>query len=188
MRKRLRAWNLIELTPGLFLGLASAAFCAGQLAGFFLAGILTQPISLKQADLSGYVDWLRFLSAFWAEYRWLLLSGVLALSALGVFLLYPLVLLRGFFLGFSFAALFAAHSNQRLALMLHFVLTAVLTCAPLLLLSVSGMQRGLAELRRGPSVRESIYGRGAVLALLLVLGAVLTLLCCVLQFWFLPGL
>ena len=109
MRRRLRIWNVFDLAPPLLLALAGAFFCVGLLAGFLLSAHLDGAVSAEQVGLlPAAVTRLRLWSAFWSNYRWLLLSGVLALSALGVFLLYPLVLLRGFVLGFSFTTLFGA--------------------------------------------------------------------------------
>ena len=110
----------------------------------------------------------------------------MAFSALGVFLLYPLVLLRGFVLGFSFTTLFV--SGSRVTALTHFLLTALLTCGPLLLLAASGMQRGLSELHRPPSGQSCFWGSAGILAGQMLSAAVLTVLCSVLQLWFLPGL
>ena len=99
VRRRLRIWNVFDLAPPLLLALAGAFFCVGLLAGFLLSAHLDGAVSAEQVGLlPAAVTRLRLWSAFWSNYRWLLLSGVLALSALGVFLLYPLVLLRGFVL------------------------------------------------------------------------------------------
>ncbi len=175
------------MTPRLFLALAGMLFCGGLLAGFLLCGHLDGAVSVEQVSLLPMtVTGLRLWTVFWSNYRWLLLSGVLALSALGVFLLYPLVLLRGFVLGFSFTALFA--SESRLTVLVHFLLTALLTCGPLLLLVVSGMQRGLSELHRLPLEQDRLWGGIGILVVLMLSGMVLTALCCVLQLWLLPGL
>ena len=66
---------------------------------------------------------------------------------------------------------------------------AVLTTeGPLLLLAASGMQRGLSELHRPPSGQSCFWGSAGIVAVLMLSAAVLTVLCCVLQLWFLPGL
>ena len=159
----------------------------GLLAGFLLSAHLDGAVSAEQVGLlPAAVTRLRLWSAFWSNYRWLLLGGVLAFSALGVFLLYPLVLLRGFVLGFSFTTLFV--SGSRVTALTHFLLTALLTCGPLLLLAASGMQRGLSELHRPPSGQSCFWGSAGILAGLMLSAAVLTVLCCALQLWFLPGL
>ena len=187
VRRRLRIWNVFDLAPPLLLALAGAFFCVGLLSGFLLSAHLDGAVSAEQVGLlPAAVTRLRLWSAFWSNYRWLLLSGVLALSALGVFLLYPLVLLRGFVLGFSFTTLFVL--GNRVTALTHFLLTALLTCSPLLLLAASGMQRGLSELHRPPSGQSCFWGSAGIVAVLMLSAAVLTVLCCVLQLWFLPGL
>ena len=187
MRRRLRVWNVFGLTPELLLALGAVLFCAGLLVGFLLANRLNAAVPVEQVGLlPTTVTWLRFWTVFWHQYRWLLLSGVLALSALGVFLLYPLTLLRGFVLGFSFTALFA--SENRTVVLVHFLLTALLTCGPLLLLTVSGMLRGLSELHRPQPEQYRSFGRIGMLAGVILAGTVLAFLCCALQLWLLPGL
>ena len=154
MRRRLRIWNVFDLAPPLLLALAGAFFCVGLLAGFLLSAHLDGAVSAEQVGLlPAAVTRLRLWSAFWSNYRWLLLSGVLALSALGVFLLYPLVLLRGFVLGFSFTTLFVPGS--RVTALTHFLLTALLTwarCCCLPHLGCSGDCRNRTGRRPGRAV------------------------------------
>lgn len=186
MRRRLKSWTLFSLTSEFFLAVAVVMFCAGLLVGFLCSTRFDNALSVQQVALfPQQLNAFRFWSAFWSDYRWLLMSGILALSALGVFLLYPVVLLRGFLLGFSFSALFRTYEGGRFAVFLHFALTALLTCGVLLLLAMAGMQRGLAELRRGPQAAGNLYGRVITLLSLLFLGAILTAVCCGLQFWLL---
>ena len=64
------------------------------------------------------MTWLQFWGVYWSYYRWLLFGGLLAMSALGLFLLYPLVFLRGLLLGFSFSTLFT--QGSRIQVFLHF--------------------------------------------------------------------
>ena len=69
-----------------FLALAGAFFCWDFWRVFCSQPIWTGAVSVEQVGLlPAAVTRLRLWSAFWSNYRWLLLSGVLALSALGVF-------------------------------------------------------------------------------------------------------
>lgn len=186
-RRRLRVRELSRPTPTLFLMVGVVIFTLGILAGFLLSGRLGQFLdpSAVQIMPSGGVNWLQFWGVFWSYFRWLLLAALLAMSALGLFLLYPLLFLRGVLLGFSFSALFA--QGSRLSVFLHFFFTALLTCAPLLLEAVSGMLRGSSELYRYSPDESGIFSHPVFPLAVLLAGAGLIVLCCIAELWLLPS-
>ena len=186
-RRRLRARDLSRPTPGLFLLAATVLFALGLLAGFLLSGRLGQLVELQQVELSPEekVTWLQFWGVYWSYFRWLLFGGLLAMSALGLFLLYPLVFLRGLLLGFSFSALFT--QGSRIQVFLHFFLTALFTCSPLLLVAAAGMVRCVSELRRSPPEADGLFAQPIFALLILLAGALLIFLCCIAELWLLPG-
>lgn len=186
-RRRLRVWDLSQLTPGFFLMAAALIFALGLLSGFLLSGRMGSLADTSAVRIvpSAPVTTLQFWGVFWSHFRWLLFGALLAMSALGLFLLYPLVFFRGLLFGFSFSALFS--SGDRLGLVVNFFLTALFTCSPLLFLAAAGMARSLCELRRGASGEESFLTGPAAPLLLLLLSFVLTLLCCFAELWLLPG-
>ena len=186
-RRRLRVRDLSRPTPGLFLLVGTALFALGLLAGFLLSGRLGTLAELQDVVLSPEekVSWLQFWGVYWSYFRWLLFGALLAMSALGLFLLYPLVFLRGLLLGFSFSTLFA--QGSRLDVFLHFFLTALFTCAPLLLVAAAGMVRSVGELRRSPPESDGLFGQPMFTLLLLLAGALLIFLCCIAELWLLPG-
>ncbi len=187
VRRRLKVRDQSRPTPGLFLLAGTVLFALGLLAGFFLSGRLGQ-----FADLEGVaflpddqVTWLQFWGVYWSYFRWLLFGSLLAMSALGLFLLYPLVFLRGLLMGFSFSALFV--QGSRLSVFLHFFLIALFTCAPLLLVSAAGMVRSVGELRRSAPEDDGLFSRPMFALLVLLVGAALIFLCCIAELWFLPS-
>lgn len=186
-RRRLRVWNLSRPTPGFFLLAAAVLFALGGFAGFLLSGRIGDLVDVSAVQIipDAPVTPLRFWGAFWSHFRWLLFASLLSMSALGLFLLYPLVILRGVLFGFCFSALFCA--GDRLGIVVHFFLTAFLTCSPLLLIAASGMSRSLAELHRAPSGENGLLTCPLSPLLLLALSLLLTLLCCFAELWFLPG-
>lgn len=184
-RKRMRVWDLSHPTPVFFLAAAGLVFAAGLLAGFLLSGRLTLPEDAAfQMDPDRPVTMMRLMQVFWSHFRWLLFAALLAMTALGMFLLYPLVFLRGLLIGFSFTTLFSA--DARGAVLLHFLFTALLTCAPLLLLCVCGMTRSLRELQRA-GTEGSIFDLASLPLLLLLVSVFLTFACSCVELWLLPG-
>jgi hypothetical protein len=184
-RKRLRLWALPGPTPSFFFLLAAALFALGLLSGYLLSCRLqgaTAGVTLALTD-PGPVTAYRLFRLFWSGFRWLLAAGLLALSALGLFLLYPLVFLRGLFLGFGFSTVFLAGS--RLEVLFHFLLVALLNVSPLLVLTAVGMVRALEE-ASDPKSREASIPP-TVIFLLLLLALVLTFFCCLTELWLLPG-
>ena len=186
-RRRLRVRDLSRPTPGLFLLIGIVLFVLGLLAGFLLSGRLGALVDVSGVELSpeGPVTVLQFWGVFWSYFRWLLFGALLAMSALGLFLLYPLVFLRGLLLGFSFSALFV--EGNRLNVFLHFFLTAAFTCAPLLLVSAAGMVRSVGELRHGLPEDDGLFSNPVFALLILLVGAILIFLCCIAELWLLPG-
>ena len=129
---------------------------------------------------------MRLLSVFWSHFRWLLLCVLLSLSALGLFGLPVLMVLRGIVFGYSFSTLYG--SVPLASLFLSFLFTALFTCGPMLLISALGLLH----------CREESGGRGngrwqgkptVVYALMLLIGAsVCSVLCAFAELWFLPGI
>ena len=183
-RKRVRVWDLSHPSGSHFLVLAAAFFACGLAAGFALSGHISLPMEVQfRMDGDVSVSVLRLLRLFWSQFRWLLLAGLLAMTALGLFLLYPLVFLRGVLIGFSFTSLFVPGAYG--FVLMYFLCTVVLTCAPLLLMAACGMKRALGELRRGGE--DGILDRPVFPLLLLLASLVLTFACSCAELWFLPG-
>lgn len=181
-RRRLRILDLSSPSSGFFFVSAFLFFALGLLSGFLLSGCLTLPEDDVLQMVSGRdVTLMRFLQVFWSHFRWIAFAGLLSVTTLGLFLLYPLVVLRGLLLGFSFTALFVP--GCRLAVLLRFFLTALLTCSPLLLLAACGVQRAARELGRC-SGGEGLFSRPLFL---LLLSFLLILLCSFAELWLLPG-
>lgn len=181
-RRRLRILDLSSPTPSFFLAAGLLFFALGLLSGFFLSLRLSLPEEASLQIVSGQsVTFARFLRVFWSHFRWLALAGLLSVSALGLFLLYPLVVLRGLLLGFSFTALFVP--GFRLAVLLRFFLAALLNCSPLILIAACGVQRAARELGHG-SGGDAAFCRPFLLVLISLL---FTLLCSFAELWLLPG-
>lgn len=129
---------------------------------------------------------MRLLSVCWSHFRWMLLCVLLSLSALGLFGLPVLILLRGLIFGFSFSALYG--SVPLVTLFLSFLFTALFACGPMLVISSLGLIH----------CKEEAGGRGGgrwqgrpvvVYALVLLLGAALcSVLCAFAELWLLPGI
>lgn len=186
-RTRLRVRDLSRPTPGFFLAAGAVVFALGLLGGFFLSdrlGHLIDPASVQFTSLRP-VSLLLFWNLFWSYFRWLLFGALLAMSALGLFLLFPLIFLRGLLMGFSFASLFS--QGSRLSIFLHFFLTALLTCGPLLLEAAAGMLRGSCELHRRPPEEAGLFAHPAFPLFVLLAGAGLIVLCCFAGLWLVPG-
>lgn len=187
VRRRLRVRDLSQPTFGLIFGVSVLVFALGLLAGFLLSGRLGKLVDVSDVLFSpqARVTMLQFWGVYWSGFRWLLFGTLLALSALGLFLLYPLVFLRGLLLGFSFSTLFA--DGNRLEVFLHFFLTAFFSCSPLLVMSAFGMLHACGELRRRAPASDDFYTRPVFPLVLLLVGALLIFLCCVAELWLLPG-
>lgn len=186
-RRRLRVWDLSRPGPGFFLLVSAILFALGVLAGFLLSGRIVALAELSAVRLvpASPVTPLQFWRVFWSHFRWLLFGALLSMTALGLFLLYPLVVLRGLLFGFGFSALFS--EGDRFSLIVHFLLTALLTCSPLLFIAASGMARSLAELQRAPAGEDGLFASAFAPLIFLALALVLTLLCCFAELWLLPG-
>ena len=184
-RKRLRVWDLSRPTPGFFLAAAALLFAAGLLTGFILSGRIPLPEDAAfQMNPDAPVTLIRLLRVFWSHFRWSLFGALLSMTALGLFLLFPLVFLRGLLIGFSFTALFV--SGARGAVLLHFLCTTLLTCSPLLLIAACGMVRAFRELHRAGG-EDGLFGLTALPLILLLAAVFLTLICSLAELWLLPG-
>ena len=183
-RKRVRIWDLSNPSQGIFLLVAIFAFICGLFAGYVLAGGIKLPFCVSfrmQSDAP--VTLMRFWGLLWSHFRWLLFAAVLSMTALGLFFLYPLVFVRGIFIGFSFSSLFTSGAYRYV--LLHFLCTAALTVAPLLVCAACGVKRTFRELRHGGE--DSLLDRPWFPLLMLLISLVLSILCSCAELWLLPG-
>lgn len=183
-RKRVHIWDFSNPSQGIFLLAAIIAFAGGMLAGFVMAGCMEPPYDAQfcvRPDLP--VSLTRFLGLFWSHYRWLLFASLLSMTALGLFLLYPLVFARGLLVGFSFSSLFT--SGVYGYVLLHFLCTVMLTVAPLLVCAACGVRYAFNELRRGGG--DSLLDRAWLPLVILLLSLALSILCSCAELWLLPS-
>lgn len=168
--------------------LSALLFLAGVFLGFLFHSVWGGIPEGQEVLLSsgGALTWARLLSVCWSHFRWLLLCVFLSLSALGLFGLPVLVILRGLVFGFSYTALYGSVPSA--ALFLSFLFTALFACGPMLVITSLGLIHCREEAAGHGSGRWQ--GRPAALyALLLLLGAAMcSVLCAFAELWLLPGI
>ena len=183
-RKRVHIWDLSNPSQGMFLVAAVLAFVGGMLAGFVLTDHIGLPSQIQfHIQLDAPVTLLRLSGLLWSHYRWLLVASLMAMTALGLFTLYPLVFFRGVLIGFSFSCLFSPGMYS--FVLLRFLCTVVLTVTPLLVCASCGVKRAFTELHR--SGEESLLDRPGFPLLMLLISFALSFLCSCAELWLVPG-
>ena len=181
-RRRLYLWRQFDWSLNRFAVLLSLLFLFGTLAGCLLCfrfGARDSCADLVFSTAAPSVP--RLLSLTWSHLRWLTVAVLLGLSALGLFGIPLLLLLRGVVFGFSFAALFPVVPS--LPLLAGYLGVAVFAVVPLLLLGCVGMSRALAESRSGGNPQS------ALLPLVLLAFSVLcSVICACIELWLAPML